>query len=223
MAILKNDGLHKISCWTRRLDGFLWIRFGLHLQLVMQFVVVTSHVVQCFEEHLLQWHALQIYPWENSSLPHVKDFQYTEVSPGRLSADAKKLTLHFIQAKRIYKFKRQQELACFQISLRNLWQLQTSNGTKMDATVVSIGWISGYPWMPISFTTPWAFMAKKIPGRVLYVFWRCMLDELWLYCAPVNGKAEAKGCATPSKKDDDAMEGSWVECCMYWSLQDNLE
>ena len=130
-----------------------------------------------FEEHLLQWHALQIYPWENSSLPHVRDFQYTEVSPGRLSADAKNLTLHFIQAKRIYKFKRQQELACFQISLRNLWQLETSNGTKMDATVVSIGWISGYPWMPISFTTPWAFMAKKntrscvVRFLTLYAWW----------------------------------------------------
>lgn len=41
----KIDGLHALNCWTPRLDGFLWIRFGLHLQLVIYSVVVTGSSV----------------------------------------------------------------------------------------------------------------------------------------------------------------------------------
>ena len=88
-------------------------------------------------------------------------------------------------------FKRQQELACFHISIyfpleslltRNLkWDENGRHGVN--------GWISGRTL---------GLHGAKIPGRMLYVFWRCMLAEL--YCTPANGKKLMRDAPPPINK-----------------------
>ena len=199
----KIDGLHALNCWTPRLDGFLWIRFGLHLQLVIYSVVVMGSNVRsntCFGGM-----PYRFIPTALQRLPVHRGITWT-----RLSADTKKpnTSLHPCKKNIISKDNRNWLAFIFpfeSLLTRNLkWDENGRHGVN--------GWISGRTL---------GLHGAKIPGRMLYVFWRCMLAEL--YCTPANGKKLIRDAPPHQQKDNDAMEGFWVESCKYWSLQDNLE
>ena len=71
----KIDGLHALNCWTPRLDGFLWIRFG-----SIWITSSVSDLICCGHESrgpMFGVTPASVACPTDSSLPHFKDFQCT--------------------------------------------------------------------------------------------------------------------------------------------------